>query len=147
MNKLLRTLITGLVTLSCIVGCDWRAATQALPTRAQCISGAQIVWPENISETEITEQVNSIAEVIKTMRPAYVAAFRFQDDDAIYAILESHCDEKDSIFGDLVDQLSAAVMESVSFKLIDGEIRPSPETILVYGKSWQDGQLPDGMME
>ena len=147
MNELPRNLITGVIALSCIIGCDWRTPTQSLPTRAQCISGAQFVWPENISATEITEQVNSISEVIKTLRPVYVSAIRYQDNEAIYAIFESHCDEKDARFEDLLDQLSAAVGESVSFKLIEGTIQPSPETILVYGESWQDGQFLDGTTE
>lgn len=72
-----------------------------------------------------------------------MASLRIQDTSKVFAIYSSECDRKDDMFLGFLLRASEAIGLGAEFSIIEGPIDAGPETILVYGAHWRDGESPD----
>lgn len=126
-------LVCALVLSSCTAG--------ELPMRADCIAGAQLMWPDATTEDEKVTILNQVA-AFRVSRIAPSSGIRIQDREAIYVIFNERCELKGEFMSAYMDHLSNEIPKFPEYELIQEVIQPGSDTILTYGEYWRDGTPP-----
>ena len=110
--------------------------------REECIAGAELQW-RRATPIERARVVNQIADVDPTLPDYPVAGMSIRQQRLIYVIFTHSCEHKREYLADILSIYKQRIAGFPEYKLMTGGIKPSSDTIQVYGGDWADGQDPE----
>jgi hypothetical protein len=140
MTRITLATVATIIVYTTLTGCDRTMSQVAMPSRADCISGAHVVWEKGTTEIEKTKLMARAGTETWAPPGSAVVGVAFPDLDSVYVILGADCDDKQNKFRAILADVSAVVGASASFEVIPGRIEPGLDTIDAYSDKWSDGR-------
>ena len=138
-HKMLGT-AASIIVCTILTGCDRPIIQDSLPSRADCISGAHVVWKEGTTDIEKKKFMGRAGPETWAPPGSEVVGVAFPDLDSVYVIFGTNCDDKHNKFRAVLADVNTVVGASVSFDVILGRIEPGRDTITAYSDRWSDGR-------
>lgn len=124
------------------------AENEKRPTRAECIGGAELLWAEKENKLARVTVLNQIADVYPlTLHYPRVGSSIHHESNRIYIAFTKGCAIKDQMMNQIMMIYQKNIPGFPHYRIIEGPIEPSPQTIQVYGEHWSDGDMPSGLMD
>lgn len=131
---------TALLILATLV-----LATDTRPTRAECIAGAELLWTGK--EIDRVQILNKIGDLFAITRDYPVGGQGIRERERIYIIFTKNCANKNQMMAHIMTMYKQNISNFPEFKILEGPIEPSTDTVQVYGDEWSDGEMPVQTMD